>query len=114
MDSEALEPDPVMWFQERKMFPVFIEQGGTDIDSYDFRQLFRVGDDALIPCLVVGSECDGLPQELIDLFPNAPRLTIGQPGLVRSFNVACAGSMAMERLYYAYRRSVMDRYGLDA
>lgn len=112
---DKLDPDPVTWFQERKLFPVFIEQGGADIGECDFRQFWERKNDHgmdLVPCLVVGSECDGLPEDFISSFPHSPRLSIGQPGVIRSLNVACAGSMAMERIYYAWRKRVIDRYGL--
>jgi len=108
---DDLGPDPVSWFRDQGMFPVFIEQGGSDISECDFRQ-FWSQDNEGIPCLVVGSECDGLPEDFIASFPDCPRLSIGQPGVIRSLNVACAGSMAMERIYYAWRRQTIDRYGL--
>lgn len=104
-------PNPVKWFRDHELFPVFIEQGGTDIGDYDFREFWKRSD-TLIPCLVVGSECDGLSDDFIALFPDSPRLSIGQPGVIRSLNVACAGSIAMERIYYAWRRQVIDNYGL--
>jgi len=111
---DDLSPDPVSWFRDQGMFPVFIEQGGSDISEYDFRRFWSWGESerSMIPCLVVGSECDGLPEDFIASFPDSPRLSIGQPGVIRSLNVACAGSMAMERIYYAWRRQVIDRYGL--
>lgn len=108
---DKLDPDPVSWFRDQNMFPVFIEQGGSDIAECDFRQLWD-RTEGRTPCLVVGSECDGLPESFITSFPDSPRLSIGQPGVIRSLNVACAGSMAMERIYYAWRRQVIDRYGL--
>lgn len=107
---DALNPDPVTWFKEHNMFPVFIEQGGTDISECDFRTLWKRPE---MPCLVVGSECDGLPESFIRSFPNSPRLSIGQPGVIRSLNVGSAGAMAMERMYYAWRLDVINRYGLD-
>lgn len=111
--------DPVTFFEDRHMFPVFIEQGGTDIAVYDFRMLSRGGSSAphddhcsRIPCLVVGNECDGIPEEFMALFPDAPRLSISQPGPIRSFNVATAAAMALHHMYGGYKRDVMDRYGL--
>lgn len=98
------------FFSERKMFPVFIEQGGVDIDTYKFEELYS--DPSREPCLVVGSECDGIPQKIMDAFPDSPRLSISQPGVIRSLNVSSAGSMALHRMYCAQKRLVSDRYGL--
>jgi tRNA G18 (ribose-2'-O)-methylase SpoU len=108
-------PDPRAFFAEKNMFPVFIEQGGVDIDKFDFRTLGRSGSDrpdGPIPCLIVGNECDGLPEEFMALFPDSPRLSICQPGPIRSFNVATACAMALHRMYNSYKTDVMDRYGL--
>lgn len=98
------------FFRTRKMYPVFIEQCGTDIDEFDFKKLYDVSE--LEPCLVVGSECDGVPQSMMDLFPESPRLSIAQPGVIRSFNVSSAGSMALYKMYYAYKKKITDTYGL--
>jgi tRNA G18 (ribose-2'-O)-methylase SpoU len=111
-DLERLDeiPDLVSWFQERNMYPIFIEQNGYDMDTFNFGQLWEA--QALQPCLVVGSECDGIPESFMAAFPNSPRLTIGQPGLIRSLNVGCAGSIAMEHMYGSWKKNVVDRYGL--
>ena len=112
--------DPCAFFAEKNMFPVFIEQGGVDIDEFDFRKLQGGesrgdgggGGDGPIPCLIVGNECDGLPEEFMALFPDSPRLSISQPGPIRSFNVATACAMALHRMYNSYKTDVMGRYGL--
>lgn len=115
-----LDGDPVKWFSAapadaslktyKKMFPVFIEQGGMDLSEFKFSSMFNR--DRGEPCLVVGSECDGIGEDIMSLFPDSPRLSIGQPGVIRSLNVCNAGAMAMERMYYSYRSHVIDKYGL--
>ena len=111
--------DMKAFFHARRMFPVFIEQGGIDIDTFDFTNLYRrpivISDDDigdLEPCLVVGSECDGVPQSIMDMFPGSPRLSIAQPGIIRSLNVSSAGSMALYKMYYAHKKVVCDKYDL--
>ena len=100
--------DPVNWFVDQKMYPVFIEQGGVDINDFKFTNLWN----DLSPCLVVGSECDGVPEDFIALFPDSPRISIAQSGLIRSLNVATAGAIALENIYYAHRDNVIGKYGL--
>jgi tRNA G18 (ribose-2'-O)-methylase SpoU len=107
---DDLDPDPVTWFDVHGMYPVFIEQDGDDLDKFDFRSLWNK---PKIPCLVVGSECDGIPESFISMFPGSPRLSIVQPGVIRSLNVCNAGAMVMDRLYYSYKSHIMDKYGLD-
>jgi tRNA G18 (ribose-2'-O)-methylase SpoU len=100
--------DPVTWFDDQEMYPVFIEQGGTDISDFNFTNLWN----EFSPCLVVGSECDGVPEVFMELFPDSPRISIAQSGLIRSLNVATAGAVALEHIYYAHRNNVIDKYGL--
>jgi tRNA G18 (ribose-2'-O)-methylase SpoU len=108
---DQLDPDPVTWFKTNNMFPIFIEQGGEDLAKFNYRVLWT-GDTSVIPCLVVGSECDGIAKEFMSLFPDSFRLTIAQPGVIRSLNVCNAGAMAIEHLYNSYRNYVTDKYGL--
>ena len=102
--------DPINWFSEKKMYPVFIEQGGVDISIYNFSTLWHKD---LEPCLVLGSECEGIPEKFMKLFPDSPRISITQTGLIRSLNVASAGAIALERIFYSHSKNVKDRYCLE-
>jgi tRNA G18 (ribose-2'-O)-methylase SpoU len=72
-------------------YPVFIEQGGTDITEAS------IGGQWLVPpVFIFGNEGMGIPQEVIDATPT-PReiISIPQRGVLRSFNVAAAASIVM-------------------
>lgn len=69
--------------------PVFVEQGGIDISSFDVSMLGA----ATKPCLVFGCESSGIPQQLIDSAKHI--VSIPQRGVMRSLNVSSAASIAM-------------------
>lgn len=71
--------------------PVFIEQGGEDIACADFYGWAKP------PCLIFGSESDGLPGVYLSIAKNhnLPVYSICQIGVIRSLNVASAAAIAM-------------------
>ena len=108
-------PDRVAFFLEHNMYPVFIEQGGISLSEYrigTYQPKHPETGCALDPCLVVGSECDGLPQDFLDEFPESPILTIPQSGPIRSLNVSTAGAIVLCNIYHQNLKNTMDRYGL--
>ncbi|WP_158746593.1 TrmH family RNA methyltransferase [Acidisphaera sp. L21] len=65
--------------------PVFVEQGGTDLRTFDFRGV------AAPPCLVFGNEGYGVPDSFIG---GGQRISIVQRGVARSMNVSAAAAIA--------------------
>jgi tRNA G18 (ribose-2'-O)-methylase SpoU len=65
--------------------PVFVEQGGADLRTFDFRS--PPGP----PCLVFGNEGYGLPDSFIG---DDQRISIVQRGVSRSLNVSAAAAIA--------------------
>ncbi len=75
--------------------PVFIETDGIDIIKLDYIRTFTRK-----PCLIFGTESDGIPLEIIG---NGIKVSIPQLGVLRSLNVASAGSIAMWEFSKFYR-----------
>ena len=97
------------FFFEEDMEPIFVEQGGIDINCFNFKSVYNFNRK---PCLVLGSECDGIPEDFMKLFPDSVRLSIGQIGVIRSMNVATVCSIILEKFSAVNRKSVVDKYGL--
>ena len=96
-----------LFFEENKLLPVFLEQGGTPLEDFSFKPYLP----AKIPegyklVLVVGSESFGLPPSLLKSY-NAPILTISQYGVMRSLNVAIAASIVLYEYSRQWRASVV-------
>lgn len=72
-------------------YPVAIEQNGNHLHNYKHFHFIRK------PCIVLGSESDGLPQQMLDEIPYS--IEIFQPGVLRSLNVAVAGSIVMNSIF---------------
>ena len=74
------------FLNERGYRPVFIEQGGANINRFNWN-------DDLLPCLIMGAENGGVPAELIS--PNDPVYSIEQYGVMRCLNVSSAAAIAI-------------------
>lgn len=84
------EINPSTYFNEQRLYPILVEQGGEPLEDFNFKTLIRQGKHI---CFIMGSESNGLPSEyLIEKFP---KITISQYGLVRSLNVQTAASIVM-------------------
>jgi tRNA G18 (ribose-2'-O)-methylase SpoU len=70
-------------------WPIFIEQGGTDISKCDF-ELPEPGK----PCLIFGNEGRGMPEEIWHM-AFCSIISIPQVGVMRSHNVSVAAGIAM-------------------
>jgi tRNA G18 (ribose-2'-O)-methylase SpoU len=58
------------------------------------------------PCIILGSESYGVPEEMMKIFPKAPILSITQVGIIKSCNVSCAGGIVMHAFQQAFIQSV--------
>lgn len=88
---QSLE-SPRAFFEEKKLVPFLVEQGGKPIEEYSFTSQIRGGQ---VPCFIMGSESHGIPAEWLTALADVPRLTISQYGLVRSLNVSIAASILL-------------------
>jgi tRNA G18 (ribose-2'-O)-methylase SpoU len=79
-----------------KYTPFLLETEGTSIVSRSYNIRNSIKKD-INPCLVFGSESQGLPQELLE-DKRCKRYTIPQLGVIRSYNVSAAASIAMWEL----------------
>jgi tRNA G18 (ribose-2'-O)-methylase SpoU len=66
--------------------PIFLETGGVDLNEYDFVNKYTK------PCLIFGNEGLGIPAWLM---VNHPVVSVPQVGVLRSYNVSAAASIAM-------------------
>jgi tRNA G18 (ribose-2'-O)-methylase SpoU len=83
------------FFQENRLLPIFVEQGGEPLESFSFKPYLP----GKLPegwkvVLVVGSESYGLPKSLLQAL-EAPVISISQYGILRSLNVAIAASIVL-------------------
>jgi tRNA G18 (ribose-2'-O)-methylase SpoU len=81
--------------------PVFIETGGKSINDIDYVKDFKKK-----PCLVFGTEADGIPEEIIG---NGMRVSVPQLGVMRSLNVATAAAIVT----WEFRKFYSSIYGKD-
>ncbi len=83
--------------EARKLTPIFVESGGISCTSIDWNlRLSEMSRRGTQPCLVMGNETGGIPNNILDLgklFPNSFTASIPQRGVIRSLNVAVAHSI---------------------
>lgn len=65
--------------------PVCVEQGGVSLEQFDFSTVVK-------PCIVMGSESEGLPAHVIEKYIT---VSIDQFGILRSLNVSAAASIVI-------------------
>lgn len=82
-------------FASRNLWPVYVEQGGTQIPNFDWDHLF-IDTEAfdMRPVLVFGNENRGIPDELLN-DKRRDIVSVGQRGVVRSYNVGVTSGMVM-------------------
>jgi tRNA G18 (ribose-2'-O)-methylase SpoU len=101
--------DPITFFQESKLLPILVEQGGTPLDEFSFKPYFMEADEQDgTPIIVMGSEGHGIPQEWLDL-ELGPRISITQMGILRSLNVSIASSIVLYEYTKQWRKYVADK-----
>lgn len=86
LDIDYKEFEPTL--AKYNYHPVFLETGGEPLDKFHFVHTFGDTD----PCLVFGNEGLGIPAWLM---VNHPVVSVPQGGVLRSFNVSAAASIAM-------------------
>ncbi len=95
------------FFQENKLLPIFIEQGGVPLEEFSFKPYLPT---KLEPgwklVFVMGSESFGLPVPLLKAV-KAPILSISQYGIMRSLNVSIAASIVLYEYSRQWRLSVV-------
>ncbi len=93
------------FFEENKLIPIFVEQGGQPLESFSFKP-FLPGKlpEGWKAVLVLGSESYGLPKSLLQAL-HAPIVSISQYGVLRSLNVAIAASIVLYEYSKQWRES---------
>lgn len=100
---QTIEP---LFFQENKLVPIFLEQGGTALEDFSFKPYLPGKlEEGWKLVFVVGSESFGLPPELMRSL-KAPVLSISQYGVLRSLNVSIAASIVLYEYAKQWRQSV--------
>lgn len=99
----SIEPT---FFQEQKLLPIFIEQGGSPLEEFSFKPFLpNKLDDGWKVVFVMGSESFGLPLPLLKSV-KAPILSISQYGVMRSLNVSIAASIVLYEYSKQWRLSI--------
>ncbi len=77
--------------------PIFIEQGGHVLGTFDWNELWKDWPPTHKPCLVFGNENRGIPDNImnLDMYPRSSIVTIPQRGVIRSHNVSVASGIVM-------------------
>ena len=79
------------FFVKHKLQPFIIEQNGVPIEEFKFKHYMNNKK----ACLIVGSEVEGVPINLIKSLENAQVIRISQYGMIKSLNVSIASSIAI-------------------
>jgi tRNA G18 (ribose-2'-O)-methylase SpoU len=100
---QTIEPG---FFQENKLVPIFLEQGGAPLEDFSFKPYLPGKlEEGWKLVFVVGSESFGLPPDLMRSL-KAPVLSISQYGVLRSLNVSIAASIVLYEYAKQWRQSV--------
>lgn len=83
-------------FAERKLYPIFVEQGGECIPNFNWKQTFcKATVSGLTPVLVFGNENRGVPSDLLENTKQSTIVSVNQRGVLRSYNVGVTSGMVM-------------------
>jgi tRNA G18 (ribose-2'-O)-methylase SpoU len=104
------------YLEKNNLSPVFIEQGGQPLTPSILKKIINdISSEkdektglrkSMKPCIILGSESYGVPEEMMKIFPKAPILSITQVGIIKSCNVSCAGGIVMHAFQQAFIQSV--------
>jgi tRNA G18 (ribose-2'-O)-methylase SpoU len=96
--------EPMEFFRITGMTPILVEQGGSPLESMNFKPYIREGN----VCLVMGSESHGIPKSWLDSLKDVPRISISQYGMIRSLNVSIAASIIIYEYLKQWREMRID------
>ena len=100
----TIEPS---FFEENKLLPIFIEQGGAALEDFSFKPYLPGKlEEGWKVVFVMGSESFGRPQSLLKAI-KAPILSISQYGVMRSLNVSIAASIVLYEYSKQWRSSIV-------
>lgn len=85
------------FLEEKKLYPIFVEQGGLYIDEFDFKKMLVPKD--YVPCFIFGNEGYGIPEELMATINDKLVLSIRQTPPLRSLNVSAAAAIILYKYY---------------
>ena len=95
------------FFEENKLLPILIGQGGTNLEDFSFKPYFPAHlEHGWKVVFVMGSESYGLPVGFMKEL-KAPILSISQYGVMRSLNVSIASSIILYEYTKQWRKSVV-------
>lgn len=84
------------FFEKNKLIPILLEQGGVPLEEFSFKSFLpNKMDDGWKVVFLVGSESTGFSKSFLKKHSYAPRISISQYGVMRSFNVAIAASIVL-------------------
>ena len=82
-------------FNERNLWPIYVEQGGIEIPEFDWFAVHKeCYDSGKTPILVFGNENRGVPDELLNN-GFGTIVSVKQRGVLRSYNVGVTSGMVM-------------------
>ena len=97
------------FFHEKKLLPIFVEQGGVPLEEFSFKPYFPKNlEKGWKVCLVMGSESYGIPSDMIQEM-GAPVVTMSQYGVMRSLNVSVATGIVLYEFTKQWRTSTVSR-----
>ena len=86
-------------FLENNLVPIFIEQGGDTLGSFDWKETFQIiAANDCRPIFVFGNEGIGIQDDILalrDEFEGSKIVSINQIGVTRSLNVATAAGITL-------------------
>jgi tRNA G18 (ribose-2'-O)-methylase SpoU len=98
--------DPKSFFETIDWQPILVEQGGSPLEDYKFP--FTSSSSTKPTVFIMGSESHGIPETWLKNLSDAPRLSISQYGMIRSFNVSAAASIILYEYTKQWRKARKD------
>ena len=94
-------------FETKKLTPIFCEAGGIALPKANWKtRIEAINLRGYQPCLVMGNETGGIPDELLNLstvLANSFIISVPMKGVIRSLNVAAAHSIIASHMCVTMR-----------